>query len=179
MPPDQLSSLAQAIAVGIADFLQNQGIIATIKWPNDVLVDGRKISGILCETVRTNTADDALVVSGIGLNVNLTADDATPINQPVTSLLLETGRSWCVETALEELLPALVSPLNRWAHGGFPSIRDEYTRHTVPTGTPIRVRDGNTFVEGTLAGFNHHGALQLQVADGTERQLYSGDFEAL
>lgn len=171
VPPDHLPSMAQAISVGIARFLQMQGVAPLIKWPNDVLVGGKKIAGILCER-----AGDAWV-AGIGLNVNMTADEAAAIDQPATSLAIETGRSHSVDVVLEELLGELQASLSAWEMGGFAAISEAYEALSLPRGAGIRVRDGEHHVEGTLLGFSAHGGLRLGLPDGSERLFYSGDVE--
>lgn len=169
------ASMAQAISVGIARFLAGEGVPPTIKWPNDVLVGGRKISGILCEVANTGRQDHTAIVAGTGLNVNMTAEEAAAIDQPATSLALETGREWGVETVLEGLLEDLVAPLNAWASGGFAAIREDYAAFGPRPGTPLRVRDGDRHVAGAFGGFTDHGALRLALERGSERVIYSGD----
>jgi len=97
-------SLAQALSLGIATYIEGEGISAAIKWPNDILVSGRKISGILCERLGAG-GDEAIVVAGIGLNVNMTPEEAAKIEQPATSLRIETGAERSVESTLDGLLP--------------------------------------------------------------------------
>ena len=175
LPAAHVPSMAQAMAVGIARFLASQGIRPAIKWPNDVQVGGKKVGGILCEVVNTKAPDRVTLVAGVGLNVNMTADEAAAIDQPATSLALETGRDWEIEAVLQSLLDGLVRPLNAWAPAGFAGIEQEFTQFTPPAGTPVGVRDGNRHVEGTLAGFTPQGALRLTLPDGTEQVFYSGD----
>ena len=169
VPPAYLPSMAQAISVGIARFLERQGVPPAIKWPNDVLAGGKKIAGILCER-----AGDAWI-AGIGLNVNMTAEAAAAIDQPATSLAIETGRAHRVDEVLERLLGELQAPLAAWATGGFAAICDAYAALSLSRGAAIRVRDGEHHVEGTLLGFSAHGGLRLGLPDGSERLLYSGD----
>lgn len=173
--PAHLPSMALAIAVGIARFLADVGLAPTIKWPNDVQVSGKKIAGILCEMVNTGGPSQRAVVAGIGLNVNMGANDAVTIDQPATSLALETGEVGALPAVLDALLDTLSAPLEAWAAQGFAGIEAAYTRFAPPPGTPIRVRDGDTHVEGCLLGFNAHGALRMSLENGDERLFYSGD----
>jgi len=175
VPPEHLPSMAQAISVGIAHFLHGSGLRPTIKWPNDVLVGGRKIGGILCETA---AGAHPAIVAGIGLNVNMSADEAASIDQPATSMAIETGRTLPVDGVLDALLEALAPPLNRWSTGGFAAIQGDYTAFAAPVGSEVTVRDGDRHTSGTLAGFDGRGALCLTLADGTERRFYSGDVVA-
>lgn len=176
--PAHLPAMAQAIAVGIARFLASEGLTPTIKWPNDVQVAGKKIAGILCETVDAGIPGYRPVVAGIGLNVNMSAEDAAAVDQPATSLALETGEMRDLPDLLDELLDTLAQPLSAWATGGFAAIEAVYTRFTPTPGTVIQVRDGASHVSGRLAGFNSHGALCLTLENGETRVFYSGDVSA-
>ncbi len=76
-----------------------------LKWPNDLLVNGKKIAGILCET-----SSDAIII-GIGINVHMTAEELAQIDQPATSLQLETGRDYSVKELLHDLSGRFASEL--------------------------------------------------------------------
>lgn len=172
VPPDTAPALALAIATGVARMLEAEGLAPTIKWPNDVQVSGRKIAGILCES-----AGGAALVAGIGLNVNMDAAEAAEIDQPATSLALETGRSFVLEHVLTSLLQHLGPAIDAWAAHGFPGFREGYLRFAPNAGSVLRVRDGEAYVEGVLAGFNDHGALRLRLPGGEIRECYSGDVQ--
>lgn len=82
-----------AVALGVADLLDELGVIDTqTKWPNDVIVGNRKICGILPE-LSTNC-----IVVGVGLNVGMSPEEATAIDQPATSVFIETGTRWYPRT---------------------------------------------------------------------------------
>lgn len=174
VPFEFVPSLAQAISVGIGSYLQ-QHVTPAIKWPNDVLVGGKKISGILCERVERGDPECVALVAGIGLNVNMGAEHAARIDQPVTSLALERGARFDTVAVLDALLAALSTPLNNWSTEGFPGIRDAYTRLGAPGGTPLSIRDGEVHVSGTLVGYDSLGALMLALPTGEIRTFYSGD----
>lgn len=175
--PSYASSMAQGIAVGIARYLEGEGIEARIKWPNDVLVGGRKIGGILCEMAGPKAA--MAIVAGVGLNVNMTAEEAAAIDQPATSMALVSGRTYAVETVLDGLLVALHPPLMDWASGGFEAVRARYEALGPPFGTEVSVRDGESRTAGRVAGYTELGGLKLALPDGTERVFYSGDLGVL
>lgn len=176
--PEHLPAMAQAISLGMAQFLGEAGLSPTIKWPNDVLAGGKKIGGILCECIDIGKPGPTAIVAGVGLNVNMSAIEAAAIDQPATSLALETGHPWAIGDVLERLLGALVEPLDSWSARGFAGIRDGYTRFAPKPGAGMRVRDGEKHVEGHFAGFNGHGALLLSLENGEERTVYSGDLTA-
>lgn len=175
---DVVPAMAQAISVGICEAIAPH-VTPTIKWPNDVLVGGKKIGGILCERVAGEIDGTTIIVAGIGLNVNMGRDGAEAIDQPVTSLALETGCAFDTELVLSQLLDALVAPLSAWARAGFAGIRDSYMRYGVAEGSPLRVRDGDRHTTGIFMGYSEQGALVLRLESGEERVFYSGDVSGL
>ena len=175
VPAEHIPSLAQTLSVGIAHMLSDAGLTPFIKWPNDVLLDQKKIAGILCEVANVGERKPTTIVAGLGLNVNMNGEEAARVDQPATSMAIETGRELDVEAALDQLLAALTQPINAWAQGGFPAIRSAYEERSYPPGSPITVRDGAHYTDGIHRGFNDDGALLLETDGGDLRTLYSGD----
>lgn len=89
-------SLTHVMAIAISNLLEEEGISPQIKWPNDVLVHGRKIAGILCETVPLG--DEIAVVIGLGMNINMSAEDFVSVGRAATSFAIEKN---CVYDRLE------------------------------------------------------------------------------
>lgn len=165
--PRRLPAAAMAAALGVADLLANEGIPPSLKWPNDVLVKGRKICGILSEAVPGG------LVIGIGLNVNM--ETTGHIDQPATSLLIESGKRRDCSQLLPVLLGKLAPRLTAWQAQGFQGIRKDWESRCPSIGKPIRVRDGNGYREGILAGFGEDGELLLRNPDSTLSSLWSGE----
>ena len=168
VPPETAPSAGMAAALAVDDFLREEGLPSRPKWPNDVLVGGRKICGILCER-----AGNGLVI-GIGLNVNLTPEQAAEIDRPATSILIETGRRLPLEEALDRLLPFLSRRIDAWREGGFAAIREEWTKRAGPPGRMVEVRINDHVERGVLAGFGSHGELLLKT-NGEVRTVWSGE----
>lgn len=154
-----------AVAVSIAAALQSclpKADIA-LKWPNDVLVSGAKISGILLEVCA-----DALII-GFGVNV-AAAPQQTPY--PATSLMAQGGH----ETP-ENLLNAVLAGLADWDEdlraNGFGRLRQEWLRRARKGDMEVRL-PGET-LRGTFADLDAEGRLRLLLADGTERAISTGD----
>ena len=162
--PLQLLSLPQAAALGVVAYLEDKGLAAQTKWPNDVLVGSRKICGILAERCKG-------VVLGIGLNVNMDADEAAAIGQPATSLRIETGSERDVERALDELLAHLQVWIGRWEKGGFAALSAAWESHCANLGQYVAVGE----YAGVVLGFGTAGQLLLREDDGTQREVWSGD----
>ncbi len=82
--------------------LEEHGVPVTLKWPNDLLLNGKKIAGVLCETIFY--PEYIQVVLGFGLNVNMEEKDLIQIDQAATSLRQETGRIWDKEELLDQIM---------------------------------------------------------------------------
>lgn len=165
--PRKLPAASMAAAVAVTELLEGEGVAATLKWPNDVLVGGKKICGILSEGVEGG------VIIGIGLNVNM--ESAEHIDQPATSLLIETGDRRSVDELLEKLLPILSDRLGEWEEGGFSKVRKNWERNVPNIGKTVTVRDGESERTGLLAGFGENGELLLQSEDGSVSPVWAGD----
>jgi BirA family biotin operon repressor/biotin-[acetyl-CoA-carboxylase] ligase len=165
--PQMFPSAAMAAAVSVAELLETEKIHADLKWPNDVLVGGHKICGILSEGVSGG------IIVGIGLNVNM--QNADHIDQPATSMLIESGERRNIDELLEKLLPRLSVLLDEWAQGGFSNVRKKWEEKVPNIGKLISVRDGDAVREGLLAGFGENGELLLQDKSGTVSPVWAGD----
>ena len=161
------ATLALVCAVALADAIGTLGCAAvTIKWPNDVLLDGAKLAGILLER-----SDDA-IVAGFGVNL---ASHPTIAGRETASLA---GRLF-VHSA-SELLDQLASDFARWVatwrDGGLPPVIARWETQAHPRGTPLMaaLSDG-TSVSGSFDGLARDGALRLRLADGTSRAIHAAD----
>ena len=106
-PTPKIPSLTMAVSLAIHDTLREKRIHAIPKWPNDLLVEGKKICGILSECTELPHSNDRGVILGIGLNVNMNALQQADIDQPATSIFLETGNTCPLEPLLERVVEHL------------------------------------------------------------------------
>ncbi len=172
LPPDQLGlvTLAGGLAVAEAVEAWTAPVVPRIKWPNDVLLGGRKCCGMLLESV---LGRDPFVVLGIGLNVN---QDVFPdaLGDRATSLRLETGR--LVPRAA--LLARLLERLEHWADrmADDRAVQDAFAERMVGRGevASIRRTEDGTSLDGIVEGIDRTGALRLRV-DDTLHVLHAGD----
>lgn len=164
--PWKIPSVSMAVAVAVAELLETEGVKASLKWPNDVLVDGKKICGILSEGI-----PDGIII-GIGLNVNM--GDAGHIDQPATSILMETGSRRSIDDVLETLLPILEERLEDWEQGGFSNVRKKWESKIPNLGKTVTVRDGDAVRTGLLVGFGDDGELLLN-ENGVLSPIWAGD----
>jgi BirA family biotin operon repressor/biotin-[acetyl-CoA-carboxylase] ligase len=156
-----VTALAVADAV---DALLPRRIRAKLKWPNDVLVNGGKIAGILIEQ-----ANDVTVV-GIGVNILHAPHDA-PYH---VATLAGNGGLATVDGARERLLHALDAWLNIWQQEGFAPVRTAWLARAQPAGVPLSVMVGGQKINGTFAGLDTDGAMLLETSDGRQR-IVSGE----
>ncbi|HEX4199050.1 MAG TPA: biotin--[acetyl-CoA-carboxylase] ligase [Caulobacteraceae bacterium] len=143
-----------------------------VKWPNDVLVDGRKLVGILVESGQRREGDLWLAV-GVGFNLAKAPDMP---ERPATSLAAET-RTPPPEprVALEGLAAAFADWLEVWDHKGFAAIVAAWTARAYGLGQTCTARLAAETVEGVAEGLDSDGALRLRLADGGLRRITAGD----
>lgn len=168
--PDCAASRAAEIgfvaALAVADMVP-AGREVRVKWPNDVLVDGGKVAGILLESAVGDGGRILHVVAGIGVNVGF-APQLPDMRYPGAAL------GGTVETALGKLAAALARRVGEWRRSGFAAVRSQWLAQAGPLGAVVDVRLGEGLVRGRFAGLDHEGALLLETADGP-RRIVSGE----
>jgi BirA family biotin operon repressor/biotin-[acetyl-CoA-carboxylase] ligase len=107
--------MAQLMACSCKKVLRRHGVRTQVKWPNDLLLNGKKVAGILCETIFSTYGVDLFL--GLGLNVNW--EDPSSVDQPATSLYLETHQLWDKEALLKELQLEFATDLEVFKTQGF------------------------------------------------------------
>lgn len=162
--PERWLWLPLITGIAVADALGTLGVRPQVKWPNDVLVDGRKLCGILSERV-----GDAAVI-GVGVNTALGADQL-PVST-ATSLRLE-GCEASVTTVVAEVLAAFEPAYRRWASGA--DLQHWYGERCATVGREVRVLESQTqAVDGTATGVDAFGRLLVHTPTG-ERAFAAGD----
>ena len=137
-----------------------------IKWPNDVLLNGGKVAGILLES--TGRAGGYDLAIGIGVNL-IGAPDASAVEPgavPPVSLLGETGLRIAPEVFLDALAPAYARWEAAFVHQGFTALREEWLAHAARLGEVIRARTGTQTREGTFETIDSAGNLILRMSSG-------------
>jgi BirA family transcriptional regulator, biotin operon repressor / biotin---[acetyl-CoA-carboxylase] ligase len=178
----------QAAAVGVAKTLWELGVEARIKWPNDLLVGGRKICGILAESsvesvpVAAKKAGPGegrrvdFVVLGVGLNANLDPQDLGVPDREVTTLRSELGRDVDLLELLASLLSHLDAELGRIEDFG--AILDDWRALNCTLGERVRVRKFGEVLEGVALNLGPEGELLLETREGIV-VLFEGEIEQL
>ncbi|MEO1102135.1 MAG: biotin--[acetyl-CoA-carboxylase] ligase [Pseudomonadota bacterium] len=165
--PEGMGILPLAVAVALSDALQTLGLKPQHKWPNDVLIGGRKCAGILIETEMA--ARKRLAVIGIGVNITHHPDDA-----PSTHLC-EHLPQIDAQTVFDVLRPALAVRLALLADDGPPKIRNEWLSRAVGLGGPVTVRYDSDSISGRFLGLDPLGRLILSQEGGDTRLIAAGD----
>ena len=136
------------------------------KWPNDLLIDGRKMSGILLET------EPGFLVLGIGVNIATHPED-TPY--PATDLVCEGAAPIAAQALLERFLAAFAPLYERWSASGFAALLPAWRRRAAGLGETIEVRLERETLSGLFRDLEPDGTLRLALSDGTERRIAAGD----
>ncbi|MEN3053421.1 MAG: biotin--[acetyl-CoA-carboxylase] ligase [Candidatus Methanosuratincola petrocarbonis] len=173
LPIHQVSILTLMFGVAVARTLMVEGIPASLKWPNDVLVRGRKICGILLE-VSSDPENVEYVIAGIGLNVNFsTADLPEGVRERAVSTLDILGRR--LDRA--ELLSTILMHAEAM-YEGLPSsisgILEDWRLFSCTLGVPVSISSYGRTIEGKALDIAQDGALLVETDGGIER-VYSGD----
>jgi BirA family biotin operon repressor/biotin-[acetyl-CoA-carboxylase] ligase len=166
-------------AVATATAIRKQcGAHAVIKWPNDILVAGRKVSGLLTEM---SAEQDRIrhIVLGIGIDVNMNIDELPPeVRQIATTLAVECGRN----IDRQPLLRQLVRELDAWYHLFLADEKDvlaEWKVLNVTIGNSVVVSGTGETFQGRAKDIDNEGRLIVEIADGTMRTVAAGDVSIL
>jgi len=167
------------VAVALCRSLRRMtGLPIGIKWPNDLLIDGKKISGILLES---SAEDEKLqfVIAGIGIGVNLRSEDYLDdeLRAKATSLAIEKGEPLDREELLVQFLQELESIYTLYHEQGFGPIKLLWEALSVSLHRPIRCLTPKGMAEGYAVGIDDSGAITVRLADGTLTNWYSGDIQ--
>jgi BirA family biotin operon repressor/biotin-[acetyl-CoA-carboxylase] ligase len=146
----------------------------SIKWPNDVLVNGRKVAGVLCENELSGGDWDFAVV-GFGINANVDVHELGEVRTTATSLATELGRPVDRTALLCRVLDELEDLYLMLQNGQFGSVYSQWAGALGTIGKRVSVRDGADTIEGHALRVDLDGALILRLDDGTERRIIAGD----
>jgi BirA family biotin operon repressor/biotin-[acetyl-CoA-carboxylase] ligase len=172
-PPIASVYLLPAItSVAVFRTLRNLGIEADIKWPNDVLINGKKACGILIEHGLAAGELNYSIV-GIGINVNVDTDSYPEIADIATSISVQLGH----QVAVGEVALHLYTQLEDLYTGtGAPAgIIREWSQHMVTIGRRVTADFYGNAIDGRAEGVNRQGNLVVRLADGSTREIIAGD----
>jgi len=168
---EQLVGLIMVSSLSVVGGIETvTGLRAGIKWPNDVLIEDRKVCGILIESsLQADSVDYAIV--GIGINVNLDPTDFPEIAPTATSLSIEVGK----EVSRPALLRAVLTEMERLYLAPQESVFNQWRDRLVTLGKDVRVTSGSTTLDGVAESVEPDGTLMLRLPDGTLTAVTVGD----
>jgi BirA family biotin operon repressor/biotin-[acetyl-CoA-carboxylase] ligase len=173
-PAGPVTTAPQLSLVGglaVADALAAVAAVpARIRWPNDLLVDGRKVCGILAEASSDGAGRLHHVILGIGVNLAQTAFPVTLADR-ATSLRLVTGRAFEADPVLAAVLEQLARHYDAWRVGGFAALRAAWLERSTLPGQRVRLPDGS---DGVGVDVGDDGILVARAADGRLVHIVSG-----
>ena len=174
--PREVSRLTLMSGIAVAKTIRNLlGLNATVKWPNDVLIGGKKVCGILTEArIKGNSID--FVVVGIGVNANIDVE-AFPdhLRSCITSLRRELGKDIQREKFLRALLEELERRYEEFTQKGFHPILKEWRDLSSLLGKYVKVVSFDEEIKGRAIDIDQNGALIIQLSNGSVRKVSSGD----
>lgn len=173
---EDLPQITLLAAVAMVDALEAEGIAdARVKWPNDILIGGRKVCGILAET-GVSPDGDVFVVLGVGLNVNQSLSDFPPeLEEIATSLAVAAGRPVSRQRIFHAFLDALDVWMARWREAGFAPIRAAWNARSCTLGRRVSFDVGTVTLTGEAVGLEADGSLAIRDQDGALHRFHSGE----
>nr|WP_321497815.1 biotin--[acetyl-CoA-carboxylase] ligase [uncultured Methanolobus sp.] len=175
IPLENLSRITLVAGIAVTNALRNMGVDARIKWPNDVLVKGKKICGILTE-VSAEIEKVDYVVLGIGINANVKLSDLKEdVRRNSTSIANEMGKPIDRTSFLASLLYELEQQYIRFKTRQFAEIVDEWINLSDTIGRNVRVKTPNILIEGKAIGITEKGALVVLDKNDKKHEIIAGN----
>lgn len=178
IPPFLAPQLTLLTATVLADVITaHTNIRPQIKWPNDILMNGKKVAGILTE-MQAEQDRILYVVIGIGLNVNQTYDDLHKnIQQTATSLYCETDKEWDIKQLIHEMLLTFEKSYATYIEHGFPNVKNKWESYGFKIGEEINIKTLKGKWQATFLGIAEDGALLTKMPSGETKKIYSAEID--
>ena len=169
VPHAQAAQLGFAASLAAADVVSHYAgaVPVTLKWPNDVLLDGRKVAGILLETI----VPDGLAI-GVGINLAHHPDDT---ETPAISLRAATGADIDPDDGLAQLAARFAAWYAAWQSDGFAGLKPHWLKRAANHSAMIRARLADGEIGGVFEDLDHDGALLLRKADASLTRITAGE----
>ena len=176
MPPSEVSAITLLTAVAVVEMLRAlTPLNPKIKWPNDILINGKKIAGILTEMSMEMDSVDFIIV-GLGLNVNTPPTGFTEeLRQIATSIFIETGKKWDRVSLIREYLKWYETYYDIFKKDGFTPIANRWKTFTNIIGKRVTVDMTIKMITGEAVDVDNTGVLIIRDEKGEMHRIYSGD----
>jgi len=174
-PAQETAGLSFIAALAIGDAVQEHlphNATLSLKWPNDVLINGKKVAGILLESAAFGGGDAEWVIVGCGVNV---ANYPETQGNGATSLANEGCDNVDIGRLLEAYIQHLLDWEEQWQVSGFSPIRTAWLQRATGIGKRVRVRLSADEFEGLFTDMDASGALLVELPDGRVRRVTAGD----
>lgn len=168
------SNLTQYLSLVLAEVFEEYQLIPTIKWPNDVRINGNKISGILAESI-IERGELKGIVLGFGVNLNCSQEDIDKIDQPATSLNLEINKKIDRDIFIKKVTEKFCLRYNKFIEEGFLLIREDYKKRAEFLNSSIKIRVFDKEISGIAKDITESGAIKLVDENNKEHVLLIGD----
>ncbi|WP_079530107.1 biotin--[acetyl-CoA-carboxylase] ligase [Halobacillus hunanensis] len=174
--PYQAPQLTLLAATVLAEVIADRSSITPyIKWPNDLLVNHKKVSGILTE-MQAEQDQIQYVVLGIGMNVNQTeADIPEELQHKATSLLIESQQEWSIQQTIQRILRQFERTYDQFIQNGFSEVKPKWEEYGYKIGETVTVSTMRKTWQATLVGIEPDGALLARDETGNVEKLYSAE----
>lgn len=166
--PQNLLVFPIIAGVAVCEAIKEMGLKTQIKWPNDILVKNRKVAGILAELV------DKTVILGIGLNLNIT-EFPEEIKDSATSILMETGKPFNKDKALQVLFRKIEEKHQTLENGNVPTLLDEWRKLSTTLGKKVTITTPKEALQGKAIDIDEDGALLLETLSGSIEKIIAGE----
>jgi BirA family transcriptional regulator, biotin operon repressor / biotin---[acetyl-CoA-carboxylase] ligase len=175
LPIVDVPPMTLAIGIGLCDAIRFAGAPASLKWPNDVLLDGKKLAGVLVEAQSQGNKLESVVV---GIGINLDGELPDDVAETATTLADASGTRIDREAFIAHLLADVERWIDRYVGVGLEAIIPAW-HDRMALGLAARATVDGASLVGEVAGLDHDGALLLRDADGGVHRVRSGDVEVL
>jgi BirA family biotin operon repressor/biotin-[acetyl-CoA-carboxylase] ligase len=172
-----IPNLGQVLCISCASMLKSFGFSPSIKWPNDILLNGKKVAGILCETTQIESLQEEELLSialGIGININTDDETLSSIDQPATSLKQLSNQEWSIEKILHQLSSYFVEDLDTLLSRGFGPFASSYDELLAFKGKHVTIQDGSRVLSGVCHSISKTGNLVLLSDTGEKIEAFAG-----
>ncbi len=178
IPPQQAPQLTLLAAVSVVRGIEAAtGLKCDIKWPNDILINGKKTVGILTELQAEADRINAVII-GIGINVNQQPEHfPDELKETATSLSIEAGKKLNRSMILQAILKELEDLYMDYLENGFQVVKLLWENYAISIGKQIKARTLTDTIEGRALGITDDGVLLLEDKNGTIHHIYSADIE--
>ncbi len=172
----EISKITLLSAVSLSETVEKMAFVRTsLKWPNDILINNKKVGGILCESAICGEVFHFIVV-GIGVNLNNKIEDISPsLLYPATSILEEARKKISRKKFIEEVLFDFDKNYLHFKKNGFAEIREKWKRKSSTLNKNITILDGNKKIKGKAMDISEEGFLILENKKGEIRKITTGD----